>query len=342
MIKTILYYSSLSFLAGIEISANTICLSLLGIFAITILGLLTYKFYLFKKRQAIIHKYEHTAATQSAASRKYEEVNIFKHTTTINRIGMVLALAFCFLAINYTTYTKEISYPPSIVHMPYEDAYFIEPPSTPTAPPPPPPAAPLLPPPPPPTNQFIATDVKIQEIITPIEPDPSSIHDPFATGDLTANPSTYNTLSNGQNTSNALIAPPPPLAIKEEKLPEIFEVVEQMPRFPGCEDMADDDNAKKACADQKMLQWIYAQIKYPNLAREMGIEGTAIIAFVVDQNGYIKNIDIIKKVGGGCEEEALRVIEQMAKLPQQWTPGKQRGRAVSVRYTLPIRFKLKS
>jgi protein TonB len=90
-----------------------------------------------------------------------------------------------------------------------------------------------------------------------------------------------------------------------------------------------------------MLLWIYAQIKYPSKARDLGIEGTVVVSFVIDQQGNMSDIMIRKKIGGGCEEEAERVVKKMAATLPRWTAGRQNGRNVSVRFNLPIRFKLR-
>ncbi len=114
-----------------------------------------------------------------------------------------------------------------------------------------------------------------------------------------------------------------------------------MPRFPGCEAMDGDHKVKKACADQAMLKYIYDHINYPAQAREIGIEGIAVISFVVDRAGKIQDIKVLRDPGGGLGKEAIRIVKMMNQLPEAWTPGKQRGRTVKVRYNLPIRFKLK-
>jgi protein TonB len=135
---------------------------------------------------------------------------------------------------------------------------------------------------------------------------------------------------------------PPPIVIAKEQPTQIFEVVEQMPRFPGCEDIKGDNNDKLQCANQKMLTYISSQVKYPNEARNDGIQGTVVVSFIVDENGNLTNLEFVKKIGGGCDEETMRVFEEMAKLPQKWTAGKQDGKNVKVRMRLPLRFTLKT
>ena len=130
--------------------------------------------------------------------------------------------------------------------------------------------------------------------------------------------------------------PPPPPPPQEE---EIFKVVEEMPRFPGCENEATTE-AKKACADKKMLEFIYKNIKYPAIARENGIEGNVVITFVVEKDGVIKDARVVRDIGGQCGQEALRVVNLMNEQNIKWAPGKQRGRPVRVQFNLPVKFKL--
>lgn len=121
---------------------------------------------------------------------------------------------------------------------------------------------------------------------------------------------------------------------------EIYTIVEQMPRFPGCEGLEGDTDDKRACADKRLLRFIYTKIKYPNIARENGIEGMAVISFVVTEQGTITQCQILRDPGGACGQEALRVLKLMNELPRRWTPGVQRGKNVRVKYNLPVRFKL--
>ncbi|MEM9821035.1 MAG: energy transducer TonB, partial [Bacteroidota bacterium] len=132
--------------------------------------------------------------------------------------------------------------------------------------------------------------------------------------------------------------PPPPPPPPEPEVEEIFTVVEEMPRFPGCEDKPKAE--RKACADKKMLQFIYKNIKYPPIARENGVEGAVVIRFVVDKDGKVKEPLIVKDIGAGCGNEALRVVKMMNNMPQGWVPGKQRGKPVKVYFNLPVRFRL--
>jgi protein TonB len=103
---------------------------------------------------------------------------------------------------------------------------------------------------------------------------------------------------------------------------EIFTVVESMPEFPG--------------GEGAMMAFIARNIKYPTFAREGGIQGRVFVNFVVEPSGMVSNVRVLRGIGGGCDEEAVRVVESMPK----WTPGKQRGKAVRVSFNLPVRFTL--
>jgi len=117
---------------------------------------------------------------------------------------------------------------------------------------------------------------------------------------------------------------------------EAFIIVQEMPRFPGCEDMEGTNKEKKHCAETKMLEFIYRNITYPTVARENGIEGMVVIGFIVEKDGSISNPTIIRDLSGGCAKEALRVVNIMPN----WIPGKQKGELVRVQFNLPVRFKL--
>ncbi len=82
--------------------------------------------------------------------------------------------------------------------------------------------------------------------------------------------------------------------------------------------------------------YLSKNIRYPSAARENEIQGRVVLQFVVDQGGNVTNIEIKKDIGGGCGQEAVRVVKAMPK----WKPGKQNGQPVKVYYTLPVSFKL--
>jgi protein TonB len=116
-------------------------------------------------------------------------------------------------------------------------------------------------------------------------------------------------------------------AIKQEEEEEveeqqIFMVVENAPAFPG--------------GDAARMKFLQDNIKYPQMARESGIQGTVYVTFVVERSGAVTDVKILRGIGGGCDEEAVRVVQNMPR----WEPGKQRGKPVRVQFNMPIKFTL--
>jgi periplasmic protein TonB len=105
---------------------------------------------------------------------------------------------------------------------------------------------------------------------------------------------------------------------------EPFIVVEDEPEFPGGE-----------MARRKFLS---ENIKYPKTASEVGIDGTVHVTFIIEKNGSVTDVRILRGIGGGCDEEAIRVVKAMPN----WIPGKQRGKPVRVQFNMPIKFTLAS
>lgn len=120
---------------------------------------------------------------------------------------------------------------------------------------------------------------------------------------------------------------------EEEDIEVPFAVIENVPVFPGCKESSNE--ALKACFQKKIQEHIIKHFNYPDVAVELGIEGKVYVQFIIDNTGYITNIRT-RGPDKLLEREANRII---AALPQM-TPGRQRGRAVKVPYTIPITFRL--
>lgn len=116
----------------------------------------------------------------------------------------------------------------------------------------------------------------------------------------------------------------PVMIQQEEEVAEdvIFTVVEDNPTFPG--------------GETALMRYLSDNMRYPTMAREAGIQGTVFVTFVVERDGSVTDVRILRGIGGGCDEEAVRVVRNMPK----WAPGRQRGQAVRVQFNLPIRFVL--
>ncbi len=117
-----------------------------------------------------------------------------------------------------------------------------------------------------------------------------------------------------------------PVIVQEEeaKEEEIFTIVEENPGYPG--------------GDEARMEYLRKNIKYPVIAKESGVQGTVYVTFVVEKDGSVTDVKVLRGIGGGCDEEAVRVVKEMPK----WTPGKQRGKAVRVQFSIPIKFALTS
>ncbi len=114
----------------------------------------------------------------------------------------------------------------------------------------------------------------------------------------------------------AFVAPP------DEKVEEVHDFVETMPSFEG--------------GISEFYKFVSGHLKYPAKARRMQIEGKVFVHFVVDKDGSLSDIKVVRGIGGGCDDEVLRIVSMSPK----WNPGKQRGRPVRVRMMLPISFRL--
>ena len=108
----------------------------------------------------------------------------------------------------------------------------------------------------------------------------------------------------------------------QEEEDEVFIVVEEDPEFPG--------------GLQALSQFIADNIKYPQLAKENNITGRVFVSFVVEKDGRVGQVKILRDIGGGCGNEAVRVVKLMPK----WKPGKQRGKPVRTQFNLPVNFDL--
>lgn len=120
----------------------------------------------------------------------------------------------------------------------------------------------------------------------------------------------------------AVAAPPPPPAPKPEVSNKVFDVVEEMPHFPG--------------GPAALQAFLSSNTKYPVVAQENGVQGRVIVSFVVERDGSITDVRVVRSVDPSLDREATRVVKSMPR----WSPGKQNGSAVRVKYTVPVVFRL--
>ena len=207
-------------------------------------------------------------------------------------IGYVLALAVMFIAFEWSERDKKVTTDTGIAELLFEEEIIPITEQEQKQAPPPPPEAP-----------------KAEEIIQIVEND----------GEVEES-----TIQASDETDKAVEVKYVPVEVEEEEVEEqqIFQVVEEMPEFPG--GMAE------------CMKFLSKNIKYPPISAENGIQGRVIVQFVVNQDGSIVDPVVVRGVDSHLDKEALRVIQMMPK----WKPGKQRGKAVRVKYTVPVMFRL--
>lgn len=272
-------------------------------------------------RIVIKHRSTHISKLKSETSlssrTKYPEVDSSRFAGQISLLSIAIALAFSLITISWTRYDKPV-YSSSIASLSDDFVEIIPKTSFPQRPLPPIPLA------------------KVQEIVE-VEnnaPGPEFIEIPLQADSsvLIAEPV--------ESSMTFTLPDPPPLVDLDEDLEGVWVTAEHMPRFPGCESLDVTNAEKLKCAEMKLLEYIHSQINYPAMARENRIEGNVVAQFVVEKDGSISGIKIVRDVGGGCGEAVYKAVASMNDMGDSWIPGKQRGRAVRVRFTLPITFKL--
>lgn len=233
--------------------------------------------------------------------KKAKKADLEGQKSTSLLIGYIITLATIFVAFEWTTReykeTEPVIYAASV---PYEEEIIpITQPIFQTAAPPPPVEVP-----------------QVAEIIDIVENDEEIEEEEIQ--------STEDTQEAITGPTGPVVSGPvgPVMAAEEGDEGEVFQVVEQMPEFPGGMD--------------KLMEYLSKNIKYPSIALENNIQGRVIVEFVVNKDGSIVEPKVMRSVDTSLDNEAMRVIKSMPK----WNPGKQRGKAVRVRYTVPVLFRL--
>jgi len=135
-----------------------------------------------------------------------------------------------------------------------------------------------------------------------------------------------------------LDSPPEEATDAEVSGDEVFKIVEEMPRFPGCEEL-EEPQAREKCAQKRLLEFVYQNIKYPKTAKDAGTEGTVVVSLIIGPDGQVREYTIVRSVTPVLDEEVLR-IAQLLQQEITWTPGVQDGKKVAVEFNLPVSFRL--
>ncbi|MEI6455018.1 MAG: energy transducer TonB [bacterium] len=172
------------------------------------------------------------------------------------------------------------------------------------------------PPPPPPPPEALVEKVKFT---APVVVEDTTIETGLQTQDDLANKANTEVPTEDVEVE---VKDEKPQVIEQPQQAEIFTVVEEQPGYPG--------------GEESRIKFLQDNIKYPEEAKELGIQGKVFVTFVVEVDGSITDVRVLRGIGGGCDEEAIRVVKAMPK----WVPGKQRGVPVRVQFNLPIKFTL--
>ena len=234
--------------------------------------------------------------------KKNPKADLTKNSSLYFVIGLAVVMLLVFGALEWKTYDKTNNYDSS---MNIEDDLDEEVPMTEqikTPPPPPPPAAPEI-------IEVVEDEEEVEETI--IESTETSQEEVIEVADVEVDDF-------------------------EEDLDVPFSVIEDVPIFPGCEkEKGKGAAAMRACFNSKIQRHIGKNFRYPEIAQEMGVQGRVSVMFVIQKDGSIGNIRM-RGPDKNLEKEAARIIGKLPKM----TPGKQRGRAVRVPFSIPINFKL--
>ena len=218
-------------------------------------------------------------------------------------MGFVFVLSLCYVALEWTK-TEVTKYEQTDQDFQIEEELDIQQTTQEMTPPPPPPPAPEV--------------VQEVEVLNVVEDDVKTESIEFSAED---NNTVVEIVEVKEEVKEEV-------KVEEDKREEVeenvvFKVVETMPSFPG--------------GDAALMKYISDNVRYPAIAQENGIQGRAICQFTVEKDGSISDIQIVRSAGDETlDKEAKRVIKSMPK----WSPGKQRGKAVRVSYTIPINFRL--
>ncbi len=231
--------------------------------------------------------------------KKNPQADLENYRSTFVLFGLVFALLTCVIAIEWKTYEKSLANLGELDVMIDDEIIPIT--QRQQTPPPPPP------PPPPEVIEVVEDDVELEEELEI------------------------------QSTETDMEEEVEVIDVEEEESDEIlnFAVVESVPVFPGCESAKSNDE-KKACLQQQLIKYVSTNFKFPEMARQMGIQGKVYVNFVFEKDGSISDVKVVRGVDDLLDNEALRVVKSIPKVQ----PAKQRGKPVRMSFTLPINAKL--
>jgi len=165
----------------------------------------------------------------------------------------------------------------------------------------------------------------VKYVVPVVLPDEQVHNDDFASIEdlINKNPSTETVEGNINGTDNIDVIDPVDIPEVEPVKEQIYTWLEVMPEFPG--------------GNKELINFFANNLSYPEIAKRAEVEGKVVLSFIVDKSGKIKDVEVLKGIGVGCDEEAMRVINSMPN----WNPGKQNGKPVITKINIPVVFKLR-
>jgi len=289
----------------LTLSDTQVIYAILSLIITIVGGIAVYRYYIHRSSRDHINN---TTDKLISERTKYKKLDFLRYRSQRMGIGLAVSILLAVVAMSWTTYElSQVEYNPGpeiieeLEIVPRTDH---------------PKPEPIKPPPP--------QEIEIEDEI--IEEDQPDLFDSeIEEDDFIEEPPIYD--------EPVAAAPAPKLPMPEEPKDDIDEIhnfVQQKPRFGDCKD--------DVCTERELMKYLGKYIKYPTIALENGIHGRVTAQFVVEKDGSVSQIDIVRTIGGGCGKEVARVINKMND-QVSWEPGMQNGKPVRVRYTLPVTFK---
>lgn len=242
-----------------------------------------------------------------------------KNRPAFLKVGFILAISFALMAFNYTSYPSKVTYD---THTDYpEDILEVIPRTVQQK-------KTVLPPPPKPIIETLIdiepldepdfTEIEPMEEVIPQDESKTTIVDEY--------------ISPVKDTPAPEIVKP--IIIEEEEEGPV-PIAERMPIHMKC-DLDGTEAERRLCTNTNIMESLYKRIKYPSYARDIGLEGTVVVSFVVSKTGEIENVEILRDIGAGCGAEVIKAVKKLGT----FYPGKHNGRPVAVIHRLPVKFSL--
>jgi TonB family protein len=264
-------------------------------------------------------RYNTTTCVENIHKKRHRQETMMRRRTMA--FSLLMSIAIVIVTMAWTQYNRDPFVIPK-VEFDFSDISDVDQQSD---------VMPNLPPP----AEIPPPDVKTPEITSPTPESPKPI-DP--TPVITPKQEVIVTTPSPPSTSAPSNPTPSPTTdnVPKEK---IYQIVQDMPTFPGCEEFS-DPLMKEDCTKRKLGEFIQSNLRYPDQAIKNNTQGTVKVSFVVDKEGTITQVTASNDIGDGCAAAAIDVTKKLNGLARKMKPGRQGGQAVMVRYNIPVKFKL--